>query len=54
MHLVGHNIINFDVPYLIRWSMLNEVKVPVYLTHLDNKFNKLPSIWVDTMNIFSI
>lgn len=53
MHLVGHNIRGFDVPYLIRWSMLNEVKVPVHLSHLANKkFGKLPTIWVDTMDMF--
>jgi hypothetical protein len=53
MHLVGHNIRNFDVPYLIRWSMLNQVKVPVYLSHLANKkFGKLPTIWVDTNEFF--
>ena len=53
MHLVGHNIKGFDVPYLIRWSMLNKVRIPVYLSHLANKkFGKLPTIWVDTMEMY--
>jgi hypothetical protein len=33
--------------------MLNQVKVPVFLSHLANKkFGKLPTIWVDTMEFF--
>ena len=55
MNLVGHNILGFDVPYLIRWSILNKVKVPIYLTPFwKTPYRYYPNFWVDTMNMFGV
>ena len=37
--LVGHNVLNFDIPYLIRWSIYNGVKVPQECTPFGGRGN---------------
>lgn len=49
---VGHNIIGFDLPYLIRSSIYNGVKVPSHLTPIGSKGGKyFPSLFIDTMQL---
>jgi len=50
--LVGHNIIGFDIPYLIKWSSYNGIEVPNYLTPLGRGKGKFyPDVYSDTMII---
>ena len=54
--LVGHNILGFDVPYLMRWSVLNDLRVPSNLTPFsrEGRGRYFPDVWVDTMQIFGV
>ena len=47
---VGHNIIGFDVPYLIRRSWKYGLSLPIEVMA---SRGPSPEIWVDTMNIWS-
>lgn len=49
--LVGHNILGFDLPYLIRWSIYNGVVVPAEATPFGVRGNGkyFPDMYIDTM-----
>ena len=49
--LVGHNIERFDIPYLIRWSVYNGVKVPFNLVPQNNRFRGWQGCSFDTMTM---
>jgi hypothetical protein len=49
--LVGHNIWKFDLPYLIRSSVYNRVKIPPYLLPFGGKFQRFENYSIDTMNL---
>jgi hypothetical protein len=50
--LVGHNIIGFDIPYLMKWSSYNGIKVPSFLTPFGRgKGRFFPDVFTDTMLI---
>lgn len=53
--MVGHNILGFDVPYLMRWSVLQGMKVPNFLTPFSRqgRGRYFPDVWVDTMQTFA-
>ena len=51
MSLVGHNIKNFDLPFLLRRAWSLEVPVPGYLTPSGRRY--WPDIFVDTMDLWS-
>lgn len=50
--IVGHNILKFDLPYLIRSSIINGVKVPSYLSPFDRKRTSYDPIFQDTMHLY--
>lgn len=53
--LVGHNIIGFDIPYLMKWSSYNGIKVPSFLTPFGRgKGRFFPDVFTDTMLIDSM
>ena len=45
---VGHNILGFDLPYLVRWSIQNGVKVPSECVPFNGRY---PRCFQDTMII---
>ena len=50
--LVGHNIIDFDIRYLMNWSSYNGIKVPSFLTPFGRgKGRYYPDVFVDTQII---
>jgi hypothetical protein len=50
--LVGHNIIDFDIRYLMNWSSYNGIKVPSFLTPFGRgKGRYYPDVFVDTQLI---
>ena len=49
--LVGHNIYKFDLPYLIRASIYNGVKVPPQLIPFGAKFQRFDTYSMDTMHM---
>lgn len=51
---VGHNILNFDLPYLIRWSIYNGVRVPSECTPFSRGMGRYyPDMYLDTMQIMA-
>ena len=53
--MVGHNILNFDLPYLIRWSIYNGVQIPQSSTPFSRNPNGryFPDFYIDTMQVIS-
>ena len=51
--LVGHNIIGFDIPYLLQWSSYQGLKVPNFLTPFtkQGRGRFYPDVFSDTMLI---
>ena len=53
--MVGHNILGFDLPYLIRWSIYNGVEIPKECTPFGGRGNGryYPDMYLDTMQVIS-
>lgn len=53
--LVGHNILNFDIPYLIRWSIYNGVQIPQECTPFSGRGmgRYLPDMYLDTQKFLA-
>lgn len=53
--MVGHNILNFDLPYLIRWSIYNGVEIPRCATPFSRNANGryYPDMYIDTMQVMA-
>lgn len=53
--LVGHNILSFDLPYLIRWSIYNGVRVPQECTPFSGRGvgRYFPNYYMDTQQLLA-
>jgi hypothetical protein len=50
-NIIGHNVLAFDAPFLVRRSMVSGVKVPTGL--MADLLEYRPSIWADTMRVWA-
>lgn len=50
--MVGHNIFNFDLPFLIARSWVNDITIPKGVIEKDRFWNE--RVWVDTMKRWSL
>jgi len=50
IEMIGHNIISFDIPFLIRRALINNVNVPTWVINDLNQYH--PKLFKDTMRIW--